>query len=489
MIEKILFAASEARHFAASGGLADVVESLPRSLVRKGLDCRVIIPLYGRTSEEIRQSLVPVAQFGVPVGWRRKDCRVYSADYGGVTFYLVENDEYFGEGPMYGHANDHERFAFFSRAVLEALPHIGFRPDVIQANDWQTALVPIYQHVLYSRIAWYSGIKTVFTIHNIAFQGWFGYDVLDEYLGLPGEAVSLLEYDGCLNLMKGAIVTAHSVVTVSPKYSQEISGNHYDTSGYDFGHGLTPLIHDYSRKLTGILNGIDDEDVNPASDGDLYANYDLTSFPSGKKTNKKRLQARLGLLPRNVPLIGAVTRIDSQQKGCQLVIEAIRMGLLDHNDVQFVLLGNASDSDKEGKKMENVFRALEYQYKGRFVAYIGYLPELASKIYAAADILTVPSKYEPCGLTQLYALRYGSIPVVRETGGLADTVTDNEHGQGNGFRFQSYRGGDLKFTIERALGSYRNRKGWNALTRRAMKCDYSWDACSADDYVKLYGGL
>ena len=487
---KILYVASEARPFIASGGLADVAGSLPQSLKRKGVDCRVVIPLYSGIPWHLRNGLRFITQLGVPVSWRMRYCGVFQTEYDGVTYYFLDNEYYFNRDTLYDEYDNAERFAFFSRAALEFLPHVDFRPDIIDANDWQTALVPIYHYLYYARREWYAGIKTVITIHNIAFQGKYGFEIFNDTLGLPDWAVNIVEYDHCLNIMKGSLQTANSIVTVSPGYAREISGNHRDAAGYDFGQGLTPLLKTESWKLTGILNGVDMNHIDPAKDKNLYANYNSANFQQGKEENKRKLQERLGLEQRvDVPLIGIVSRIDSRQKGCQLVLEAINCGLLDWHDAQFVLLGNAADGDWEGKRIEDGFRAIENHYHGRAVAYIGFVPELAQKIYAASDIYLMPSKYEPCGLSQIIALKYGAVPVVRETGGLTDTVQDSLHGTGNGFTFRNYSGKELRDAIERALWGYKNRDGWNMLTKRAMECDFSWDSGSVNKYINLFENL
>ena len=487
---KVLYAASEARPFVASGGLADVAGSLPQSLVRKGVDCRVVLPLYSSISQELRRDFKFVVKFELPVAWRSRSCVVCESHYDGVTYYFIENDGYFARDTLYEEYDNAERFAFFCRAVLEMLPHIGFLPDVINANDWQTALIPIYQHLYYSKISWYSNIKTVITIHNIAFQGVYGFEIFNDTLGLPDWAVDLVEYNKDVNILKGSMQAADSIATVSPSYAKEISGHHTDTSGYDFGQGLTPFLNKEAWKLTGILNGVDMNAIDPSKDKQLYARYRVTTFQRGKKLNKLKLQERLGLEQNaDIPLMGIVTRIDSKQKGCQLVLDVLNEGLLDEHNVQFVLLGSAAKGDKEGKKLEYGFREIENRYRGRAVAYIGFVPELAQKIYAASDIYLMPSKYEPCGLSQIIALKYGSIPIVRETGGLADTIEDSYYGTGYGFTFKNYNSIEFRGAIERALMGYKDRNGWNILTKRAMERDFSWDGGPVSEYIELYKSL
>lgn len=493
---KVLFVSSEALPFSKTGGLADVVGSLPQSLKRKGVDCRIVTPLYGAVSDPRygkvsidKQNMKFINSFNVPVSWRKEYCGIYEAEYKGVTYYLIDNEHYFKRNTLYEEHDNVERFTFFSRAALEILPYIDFKPDVINANDWHSALVPVFQHAIYSQSEWYAGIKTAFTIHNIAFQGKYGFEILDDIIGLPESANNIVEYDGCVNLMKGAIETAHSVITVSPNYANEIAGNHSDTSGYDFGMGLTPIINSRAFKLLGILNGLD-KHINPVIDKNLYMNYDVDTFIKGKARNKRKLQERLGLeLRRDVALIGIVTRIDSEQKGCQLIIDALKNGLMDSNNAQFVLLGSAAKGDEEGRQLESEFMKFEEFYKGRMAVYIGFVPELSQKIYAASDIYLMPSKYEPCGLSQLIALKYGAIPVVRETGGLADSVKDNLNGKGNGYTFKDYDCESLIDAVNRAMGDYKDSEGWEKLTKRAMKCDFSWDASSAAMYIRHFKSL
>ena len=485
----VLYVTSEAFPFASTGGLADVAGSLPQALNREGMDCRIVMPLYGKIPEEFRKNMKFLKSFSVPVAWRRQHCGIFMSEYDDTTYYFIDNEYYFKEPPLYGHGNDGERFAFFSRAALEILPYIDFRPDIINANDWQAALVPIYQNVLYSQNEWYKGIKTVITIHNIAFQGQYGFDIFDNVLGLPQWARSVVDFHGGVNLLKGAIETADFVVTVSPRYAHEIAGNHGDTTGFDFGSGLTHFISARDWKLGGIVNGLG-KSFDPATDKNLYKNYTVKNYKSGKKENKLRLQSDLGLDSRaDVPLIGVVSRVDTKQKGTSLITEAMYSGILDNNDVQFIFLGSAAHGDGDGARMEDALRELEQRYRGRVVSYIGFVPKIAQRIYAASDIFLVPSLYEPCGLTQLIALKYGAIPVVRETGGLADTITDSGNGDGNGFTFKNYSGEELKHAIERALCGYWNREGWDLLTKRAMNCDYSWDTTSVVHYKNLFEHL
>lgn len=471
---KVLYVASEAQPFAASGGLADVAGSLPQAIRQKVVGCRVVLPLYESVSQELRDQMQFITSLSVPVAWRRQYCGVFEAKIGSVTYYLLDNQYYFKRKGLYGHYDDAERFAFFSRAVLEMLPYIDFKPDVINANDWQAALVPVYYDMFYSQNDWYAGIKTIFTIHNIQYQGKYGLELSEDVFGIPRERRHIVEYDGCINLMKGAIETAHRVTTVSPSYAREILDPWYS-------YGLDPILREREWKLSGILNGIDTELYNPATDGMIYQKFDTETFAEGKAVNKRELQKRLYLPERpDVPLIGMVTRLVGH-KGLDLVRDVLEE-LLNTRDVQFVILGSGD------WEYESFFKDMQERHKDKLVACFGYIPELAHKIYAACDMFLMPSKSEPCGLSQMIALRYGTIPIVRETGGLGDSINDSGDGEGNGFTFKSYNSRDMLYCIERSLMGFADREGWPILVKRAMESDNSWST-SAKYYVKLYKSL
>jgi len=471
---KVLYVASEARPFAASGGLADVAGSLPHAMRLRLVGCRIVMPLYDSVPQELRDNMHFITSLSVPVAWRRQYCGVFEAKVGNVIYYLLDNQYYFKRNGLYGHYDDAERFAFFSRAVLEMLPYIDFKPDVINANDWQAALVPIYYDMFYSQSDWYQGIKTVFTIHNIQYQGKYGMELCEDVFGIPADKRHIVEYDKCLNLMKGAIETAHKVTTVSPTYAQEILDPW-------FSHGLDQILLERSWKLCGILNGIDTVSYDPATDAEIYEKYDTDTFAAGKAVNKAELQKRLCLPERpEVPLIGMVTRMVGH-KGLDLVREVLE-GLLCEHDIQFVILGSGD------WEYETYFREMQARYPDKLVACFGFVPELSRKIYAASDLFLMPSKSEPCGLSQMIALRYGSIPIVRETGGLKDSITDSGDNEGNGFTFKSYSAGDMKWCIERALQGFADKEGWAILIRRAMEADNSWGK-SANAYIKMYKSL
>ena len=470
---KVLYCTSEARPFAATGGLADVAGSLPQALRARLIGCRVVMPLYEEVPQYLRDNMKFITSLSVPVAWRRQYCGIFEARAGGVIYYLIDNQYYFKRKGLYGHYDDAERFAFLSRAALEMLPYIDFHPDVINCNDWQTALVPIYYSIFYANNDWYRGIKTVFTIHNIQYQGKYGKELLEDVLGIPRSALPLLEYDNCVNMMKGAIETANRVTTVSPTYAQEILDPW-------FSHRMDGILRERSWKLTGILNGIDTESYNPETDKDIYANYSVADM-SGKAVNKQELQKRLNLNEApDVPLIGMVTRMVAH-KGLDLVKETLDQ-LMWETNVQFVILGSGD------YEYETFFREMQEKYPGRLCACFGFIPELSRKIYAGADIFLMPSKSEPCGLSQMIALRYGTIPVVRATGGLKDSIQDSGDGEGNGFTFQSYNSGDMLYAIHRALEGYAQPDGWKILVDRAMKSDNPWGR-SANEYIRMYREL
>lgn len=466
---KVLFATSEAYPYAMSGGLADVAGALPKALRKRLIGCRVVLPLYEGISEELRAGMQFITSITVPVAWRRQYCGIFEAKHDGVIYYLIDNQYYFKRGGLYGHYDDAERFAFFSRAVLEMIPHIDFVPDIIHCNDWQTALVPVFLDTLYRNCDPYKSIKTFFTIHNIQYQGKYGKELISDVLGLPENTSNIVEYDGCVNLMKGAVECADRITTVSPTYAEEIKDPW-------FAHGLDGIIRDRAFKLCGIVNGIDTDVYDPTTDNHLWENYSVDDI-SGKAVNKAELQKLCGLPERpDVPLIGMVSRLVTH-KGLDLV--KFVFDSMISSDVQFVILGSGE------WEFETYFHSQMQAHPDKVALKLGFIPDLAHKIYSGADIFLMPSKSEPCGLAQMIALRYGTVPVVRETGGLKDTVTDSGDNVGNGFTFQSYNAHDMARAVERATEGYRNREGWAELVKRDMKCDNSWGR-SAGAYIKLY---
>ena len=466
---KVLFASSEAYPFAMSGGLADVAGALPKALRKRFVGCRIILPLYGTISEELRNKMSFVCSVTVPVSWRRQYCGVFEAHQDGVIYYFIDNQFYFKRDSLYGHYDDAERFAFFSRAVLEVLPHIDFKPDIIHCNDWQTALIPVYLDAFYKGAEFYKDIKTVFTIHNIQYQGQYGGEILGDVLGLPEERRGIVEYGDCINFMKGAIQCADKVTTVSPTYANEILSPYYS-------HGLDGILKQFTYKTTGIVNGIDVDVYNPETDKLIYKNFSVEDI-SGKAVNKASLQKELGL-PQNpdTPLIGIVTRL-VKHKGIDLV-KCVFEEII-NQDVQFAILGSGE------WEFETFFYEMSKKYPEKVGLKLGFNPTLAHRIYAGADMFLMPSQSEPCGLAQMVALRYGTIPIVRETGGLNDTIKDSHDGFGNGFTFKNYNAHDMKYTVMRALEGYKHKDGWSILRERAMKCDNSWKT-SANAYLGLY---
>ena len=467
---KVLYVSSEALPFMASGGLADVAGSLPKALRKRLIGCRVVMPLYDGIRQELKDQMTFLTSITVPVAWRRQYCGIFEAKANGVIYYLLDNQYYFKRDGIYGYYDDAERFEFFSRAVLEILPHIGFKPDIIHCNDWQSALTPLYYSTMYATREGYENIKTIFTIHNIQYQGTYGMELINEVLGLRPQDRGLIEYDGDVNFMKAAIETANRVTTVSPSYADEILDPWYS-------HGLDTILRQRKWKLSGILNGIDTELYNPETDADIFKNYSAADF-SAKAENKRALQELLGLPQRaDVPLMGMVTRL-AGHKGLDLV-KAVLDELLATTEIQMVVLGSGE------WQYEEFFKQMAAKYPDKFALKLGFIPSLSRKIYAGSDLFLMPSKSEPCGLSQMIALRYGSIPIVRETGGLRDSIHDSGDGAGNGFTFANYNAHEMLYTVRRALEGYAKPDGWKILVKRAMECDNSWGK-SANEDLKLY---
>ncbi len=431
------------------------------------------MPMYDGIKQELKDQMTFITSFTVPVAWRRQYCGIFEAKYNGVIYYFIDNQYYFKRDGIYGYYDDAERFAFFSRAVLEMIPYIDFKPDIIHCNDWQSALVPVYYSTMYAQAPGYENIKTVFTIHNIQYQGTYGMELIPEVLGIPASATSVVEFGGDVNFMKGAIESANKVTTVSPSYANEILDPWYS-------HGLDTILNERSWKLSGILNGIDTELYDPETDKDIFFNYSAEDFKN-KAKNKQKLQELMGLpQKKDTPLIGMVSRLVSH-KGLDLV-KAVMEELIQTTDVQFVVLGSGD------WQYEEFFKEMAGKYPEQVAIKLGFVPSLSKKIYAGADMFLMPSKAEPCGLSQMIALRYGSIPIVRETGGLRDSIHDSQDGEGNGFTFANYNAHEMLYTIRRAIEGYQNKKGWKILVKRAMECDNSWGK-SANEYIKLYKAL
>ncbi|MCL6605359.1 MAG: glycogen synthase GlgA [Paenibacillus sp.] len=469
---KVLFAAAEAHPFIKTGGLADVIGALPKALKSAGVDVRVILPKYRGISEKFKSQMEPVAVVDVPVGWRNQYCGIERIVLDGIPIYFIDNEYYFGaRDGIYGYMDDGERFAFYNRAVLECLPAIGFQPDVLHCHDWHAAVIPMLLQGHYRHNPFYAEMRTVFTIHNLLYQGVFPYEVLDGLLGLGSSYFNGVEYYGNVNYMKGGIVYSDHVTTVSPTYSEEIRTPYY-------GYGLEGLLSARSEHLSGIVNGIDTKSYNPANDSQIFSRY-RTNL--AKKTeNKIGLQKELGLpIAPHIPMVAMVTRlVDS--KGLDLITRILDE-LLYYDDIQFVLLGTGDEI------YERWFREAAWRYPTKLSSQILFNDGLSRKIYAASDFFLMPSKFEPCGISQLLALRYGSIPVVRETGGLNDTVQPYNEltGEGNGFTFTDYNAHDMMFTLRRAVSFYNKPEHWKQVTKNAFAGDYSWNV-SAQQYIDIY---
>ncbi|MCI7105903.1 MAG: glycogen synthase GlgA [Lachnobacterium sp.] len=479
-MKKILFVSSEAVPYIKTGGLADVVGSLPKYFDRNEYDVRVMLPKYACMDAAFLPNLRFVCHFYVNLNWRKQYVGILESEYRGIHYYFVDNEFYFaGSSPYNNIYEDVEKFAYFSKAVLASLPYIDYAPDVIHCHDWQTGLVPVYLHTAFGDDNFYAGIKTVFSIHNLKFQGrWRIREVID-ITGLPEQIFNdkELESYGEANYLKGGVVYADAVTTVSPSYANEITTQ-------EGGEGLHGLMNARKNVLYGILNGIDYDEFNPQTDPYIESNFSSKSVLSGKKANKAALQKELGLPVRESAfVIGIVSRL-TEQKGFDLV-SYIMDDLVSQLDVQIVILGTGES------KFENVFHHFHSQYPDKVSAYIGYSEEKAHKIYASADAFLMPSLFEPCGLSQMMSMRYGTIPIVRETGGLKDTVQAyNEYeNTGTGFSFCNFNADDMKYVVEYAYHVFRDkRKAWEDMMQRAMAQDFSWNK-SAGEYEKLYDSL
>ena len=470
----ILFVASEANPFAGTGGLADVIGSLPKALASStDFDVKVIIPLYKDFATEYRDKLNFVANFNVPLAWRNQYCGVFTYSLNNVTYYFIDNEYYFKRDGLYGYYDDGERFAFFSKAVIETLKNLNYYPDVLHAHDWQSALSVIYLKTLYASDDNFSKIKTAFTIHNIEYQGKFGYEALGDLFGLGEEHKSILDYDGCLNLMKGAMVLTDKITTVSPTYASEIK--------YDFfSHGLSSITEAFKDKTVGILNGIDESLFNPSTNASLFAKYNANDL-SGKKVCKTELQKMLNLPTRDVPVIAMISRLVAH-KGLDLVKAIIDELLCE--DIQFILLG------KGEAQYEEFFKNVSEKYPTKCRAVIAYNKDLSNKIYSGADMFLMPSKQEPCGLSQMMASKFGTVAIVRKTGGLADSIIPYNHDKTNGygFNFENYNAHEMLYVIKDAIYTYENKNEWLNLVKLAMNTDFSWQK-SAKVYQTIYNEL
>ena len=478
-MKKILFVSSEAVPYVKTGGLADVVGSLPNYFDKKEYDVRVVIPKYACMDRSFLPNLKFLCHFYVNLNWRRQYVGIFESEYHGVHFYFVDNEFYFaGESPYNNIYEDVEKFAYFSKAVLASLPYIDFAPDIIHCNDWQTGLIPVYLHERFAGGDFYHGVKSIMTIHNLKFQGIWDLKKVKDITGLDDSYFTsdkLEAYDDA-NYLKGGIVYADKVTTVSETYAEEIKTPFY-------GENLDGLMNARANALCGIVNGIDYEVYNPKTDTSLAANYDQITFRKEKWKNKVALQKELGLTQdKGKFMIGIVSRL-TDQKGLDLI--AYVMDELCADDIQLVVLGTGDE------KYENMFRHYDWKYNDRVSANIYYSEEMSHKIYAACDAFLMPSLFEPCGLSQLMSLRYGTVPIVRETGGLKDTVEPyNEYeSTGTGFSFANYNAHEMLSIVNYAKSVYYNHKReWNKIVDRGMKKDFSWKS-SAKKYEELYNSL
>ena len=471
---KVLYAASEAVPFCKTGGLADVAGSLPPALAAEGVETAVILPLYESVKQRYGAELQYLCYDYVDLAWRHSYCGLFALERQGVTWYFLDNEQYFRRPGLYGYPDDGERFGFFSRAVVKMLDHLKFWPDVIHCNDWQTALIPIYLKDDGVRDERYRSIRTVLSIHNIEYQGRYGRETLGDLFGLDAgwaEDGTIL-MDGDVNLLKGAILCADAVNAVSPTYAEELKNA-------AFAHGLDPILRSCGHKLRGILNGIDTVRYDPAADRGIAANFDLDHM-DGKAEDKRQLRRLFGLPEaENTPVIGMVTRRVSH-KGLDLLCEVL--GDLMASPVQLAVVGSGD------RRYEDFFRWAQGSYPGRVAAHIGYSEELAMGVYAGADLFLMPSRSEPCGLSQMIAMRYGAVPIVRETGGLKDTVRPYEawRDAGTGFTFANYSANDMLYVTREAVSLCRdNPEAFRRLRRRAMEQDFGWSG-SAQAYLAMY---
>ena len=474
---KVLFVASEAAPFLKTGGLADVALSLPKALKKSGIDIRVIMPKYGKISDEYKEKMEHLAEYTVPVGWRNQYCGLEHLKYDGIDFYFMDNEYYFKRNEPYGHFDDGEIFSFFSRGVLESIKYMeDFIPDVIHCNDWHTGMVPVLLDAFYRYDIRFQNIKTIYTIHNLKYQGVFSKVVLSELLGLNDSYFSedKLKFYDAISFMKGGIIYSDIVTTVSQTYSNEIRTPY-------FGENLDGLLNSVSYKLYGIVNGIDYDMYNPRKDKDIPKNFGLTTMKN-KLVNKLELQKQLGLpQDKDIPVIGLVSRLVSQ-KGLDLIKGVIEEIL--NLDMQLVILGTGDQT------YEDLFSYYSNIYPEKLSSNIGFSNSLAKLIYSGADMFLMPSLFEPCGIGQLIALRYGTVPIVRETGGLKDTIIPyNKYtNEGNGFSFTNYNAHDMLNVIQLAIETFKDKKRWTVIQKNGMKSETSWKE-SAKQYNDLYKKL
>ncbi|MCL2061374.1 MAG: glycogen synthase GlgA [Firmicutes bacterium] len=475
--KNVLFVGSECAPFFGTGGLGEVLGSLPQAIngLNSGITASVILPLYEMLEDEFRDKLEFMCHINVPLAWRNQYCGLFRLNHEGTVYYFVDNEYYFKRHNLYGYYDDGERYAFFCRAVNELIPQLGFKPDILHCHDWQTALVPIYYKLFYMYYPGYENIHTVFTVHNIEYQGKYGKNIIEDVFGIGNKEYLSLEHGGCINLVKGAMDYADALSTVSPTYARELEDAFY-------AHGLENIVRKNRSKMRGILNGVDTAVYNPEKNPALFVNYGASNPTAGKAKNKAELQKMLSLpVNPDVPLIAIISRLVSH-KGLDLVRFALDEIL--KQNIQLVVLGKG-DPDYEG-----YFTYTQTMYENKVASVIAFNKDLSHKIYAAADIFLMPSKSEPCGLSQMMACRYGTVPVVRATGGLNDSIQDCGTGdKGNGFVFDHYDAAEMLHAVARAAGLYTDyREKWNGLVKRCMETDFSWQN-SAGAYVKFYNEL
>jgi glycogen/starch synthases, ADP-glucose type len=459
---KVLIVGAEVVPFASTGGLGDVLGSLPAALAQNDIDVRVVMPLHSKVAVEYRRQMIFRRAINVKLAWRDQYCGIFEFTYNGVIYYFLDNEYYFKRESLYGNYDDAERYAFFSKAVLEIMPVIDFYPDILHTNDWHTALAGIYLKLNYAKLDKYKNMKFIHTLHNIEYQGEYSFEIMQDIFELSQTDAMLMDYRGLLNITKGAVLCCDKFTTVSPRYAEEIKTA-------EFSHNLHHILNMYSGKILGILNGIDTE---------YYKAENFTADDlSGKYEAKAALQAELGLpVKADTPVIGIISRL-VQHKGLDLVVRVLEEFVQD--DVQFVLLGTGD------KEYEDYFRFMADKYPNKVKAVIDFDKDLSKRIYAASDIFLMPSKSEPCGLAQMICSQYGTIPLVREVGGLYDSIKNME----NGFTFVNFNAHDMLFTLKNAVDMYRNDKpAWNQLIYRVMMTDFSWNV-SAEKYKNLYKEL
>lgn len=471
----VLFAAAEGVPFIKTGGLADVIGSLPRELISEGINVRVVLPKHQDIPDVYKKDMKHKKSFHIELGWRNQYCGLEEAVYDGVQFYFIDNEYYFKRGGLYGYGDDAERYAFYSKSVLECIPFMDFKPDIIHCHDWHTALVSVFLKTSYKEKPLYKDIRTLFTVHNLQYQGVFNRDVLQDMLYIDDKYYSeeYLEYYNQINCLKGGLVFSDLLSTVSRSYADEIQ------TAY-FGEGLDGILRKRREELYGIINGIDYNEYNPEED--IYINTHYRYEIDKKLQNKLSLQRELGLQERgDVPLVGMVSRL-AASKGFDLI--AAVLDEMMSMDIQFILLGTGE------KIYEELFKSAAEKYSGKMSTNIAFSNALAHKFYAASDVFLMPSRFEPCGLSQLIALRYGSIPIVRETGGLKDTVKPyNKYtGEGNGFSFRNYNAHEMLDILKMAIDLYHNEDAWNNIFHKAVDSDFSWKS-SSKEYIKLYNRL